>query len=263
MKKESVDIKISDLKKEFNKIQYIDKKDLLDFYIQFYPELTNQNFRRILYSLEKNEVISSSGSGLFYLNLNENSPKKKYLPSPSQSLRILNEKMKYKFPHLDFLIWETKFLNEFMVHQIGVNHIILDVERGTEASVFNQISEEYSGNIFLNPDIFTMESYVQQLSEAIIISNLISQTPLGRKEKKISFAPIEKILVDLLVDDEKFFSFQGNELISIYNEVFNSYLINIKSLIRYAGRRKAIPELKKFIINKTQVEIGNLTSEKK
>jgi hypothetical protein len=150
-----------------------------------------------------------------------------------------------------------------MLLQLGQNHIILDVEKGTENSVFNQLSEAYSGKIFLNPSRLTMERYVQQLPEAILISPLISQTPMGKKTEEIPYAPIEKILVDILVDDKKFFIFRGNELVSIFNGVFNSYLIDEKSLVRYAGRRKAINKLKAFVINETQVEFNIVNLEKK
>jgi len=261
MKKENVDFKINELNKEFKNTQYVEKKELKNFFIREYPHLTDQYFRRILYALEKESLISSTGSGVFYLNKDENSPKKKYLPSPSQSLRILDEKIKATFPYIKYLLWETRILNEFLVLQLGQNHIILDVEKGTENSVFHQLSEAYSGMIFLDPDLLTVERYVQQLPEAILISRLISQTPMGKKVENIPYAPIEKILVDLLVDDKRFFTFRGNELVSIYNGIFNAYLVDEKSLIRYAGRRKTIPKLKQFVTDKTQVEINRLYSE--
>jgi hypothetical protein len=263
MEHENIDARISELSKEFTHAQYIKKKDLKDFYQHDDPNLSDQDFRRILYRLENKAIISSAGSGIYYIHKNENPPKQKYRPHLSESLRLLNEKLKATFPYLDYQIWETKILNEFMVLQVGQNHLILDVEKETTDSVFNRLSEEYSGKIFLDPDRSTMERYVQQLPEAIIISKLISQTPMGNKVEGIPYATIEKILVDLLADDEKFFTFRGNELVSIYNGVFNSYLINSKSLIRYAGRRKAIPKLKDFVINKTQIEIFGLHSEKK
>jgi len=263
MEQENTSLYVSELNKAFTQTQHIKKKDLKDFYRRYYPNLSDQFFRRILYRLENEAIISSIGSGMYYLHINENPPKKKYRPNPSTSLRLLNENMKHAFPYIDYQIWETKILNEFMVLQLGQNHLILDVEKETISSVFNRLSEAYSGKIFLDPDRSTMERYVQQLPEAIIISKLISQTPMGNRVEDIPYAPIEKILVDLLVDDEKFFTFRGNELVSIYNGVFNSYLINQKSLVRYAGRRKAIPKLIKFVINKTPIEIDGLHSEEK
>lgn len=263
MEQENIDVRVSELNKEFTHTQHIEKKDLWDFYKRFYPNLSDQYFRRILYRLEKETIISSIGSGVYYFHKDENPPKQKYRPNPSASLRLLNERMKNAFPYIDYQIWETKILNEFMVLQLGQNHLILDVEKETTSSVFNRLSEAYAGKIFLDPDRSTMERYVQQLPEAIIISKLISQTPMGNKVEEIPYAPIEKILVDLLVDDDKFFTFRGNELVVIYNGVFNTYLINQKSLVRYAGRRKAIPKLKNFVINKTQIEIYGLSSEDK
>lgn len=263
MKKENIDLKLLELNTKFKNTKYIEKKDLKDFYLRLYPDLTGQYFRRILYALEKEALISSTGSGVYYFNKDKDSLKKSYHPSPSQSLRLLNVNIKESFPYIKYLVWETRILNEFMLLQLGQNHIILDVEKGTENSVFNQLSEAYSGKIFLNPSRLTMERYVQQLPEAILISPLISQTPMGKKTEEIPYAPIEKILVDILVDDKKFFIFRGNELVSIFNGVFNSYLIDEKSLVRYAGRRKAINKLKAFVINETQVEFNIVNLEKK
>jgi hypothetical protein len=90
---------------------------------------------------------------------------------------------------------------------------------------------------------------------SIIISKLISQTPRGRKIDRVPYAKIEKILVDLLVDDEKYFVYQGQELVSIYENVFDCYLIDVRSLFRYAGRRKADQKLRNFILEKTRVEL--------
>ncbi len=262
MKKENMNLKIPELNDKFQNTDYIDKKDLRNFYFQYNPYLTDQDFRRVLYALEKQEVISSTGSGVFYFTGNGNPPKKKYIPSPSQSLQDLNKTINEIFPYIKYLVWETRILNEFMLLQSGQNLIILDVEKGTENSVFNQLSELNSGKIFLNPDNLTMERYVQPLPEAILISALISQTPMGRKNQEIPYAPIEKILVDVLVDEKKFFTFRGNELVSIYNGFFNSYLIDEKSLFRYARRRKATDKIKKFVADKTQVEFHTQPGEK-
>ena len=262
MKKENTNLKISELNKAFQNTDYVDKKDLRNFYFQYNPSLTDQDFRRVLYALEKEEVISSTGSGVFYFTGNENPPKKKYIPSPSQSLQDLNRTFKETFPYLKYLVWETRIFNEFMILQSGQNYIILDVEKGTEDSVFNRLSEPYSGKVFLNPTRQTIERYIQPLPEAILISALISQTPMGKNVQEIPYAPIEKILVDVLVDDKKFFAFRGNELVSIYNGLFNSYLIDEKSLFRYARRRKATDKLKKFVADKTQVKFYSQPGKK-
>ena len=58
---------------------------------------------------------------------------------------------------------------------------------------------------------------------------------MGKKISGVPYAKIGKILVDILVDDEKFYVFQGQELVSIFENVFANYWIDEKSLFRYAG----------------------------
>ena len=50
---------INDLKEKFSDREYVRKSDLRQFYLSRNPNLTEQAFRRILYSLEKQEIITS------------------------------------------------------------------------------------------------------------------------------------------------------------------------------------------------------------
>lgn len=261
MKKEKIDLRINDFEKEFLNIQNIPKKDIKEFYFQWYPNLTDQTFRRVIYSLEKNNVITSSGSGMYYIFFNKYSSKKKFVPSFSKYIEELNLKTKTAFPYVNYLIWETRILGEFMIHQPGQNQIILETEKGTEESIFNSLSEEYKGIVFLDPDRLTIERYVLDQPETILISKMVTQTPMGRKVNGVPYAKIEKILLDLLVNDNRYYIFQGKELVAIYENVFSRYLIDEKSLLRYAGRRKAIPKLKQFILEKTNIEIAGFKLE--
>jgi len=255
MKKEDFDLRLPDLDIEFSALQYMPKRDIKEFYARFYPNLSEQDFRRILYSLKNTGLISSTGSGIYYYKGYRNPSKKRYVPNLSAYVEAIDHTVREAFPYLSYLIWETSILNEFMLHQPGQSQVILEVEKGTEESVFNQLSDKYPGIVFLDPDRLTMERYVMQKPGSIIISKFISQTPRGRKIDKVPYAKIEKILVDLLVDDEKYFVYQGRELVSIFENVFDRYMIDVRSLFRYAGRRKADQKLRNFILEKTRVEL--------
>ncbi len=61
--------------------------------------------------------------------------------------------------------------------------------------------------------------------------------------------------MDILVDENKYFIYQGQELVSIFENVFGHYLIDENSLLRYAGRRNAVPKLKQFIRAQTQIDL--------
>lgn len=64
-----------------------------------------------------------------------------------------------------------------------------------------------------------------------------------------------KILVDILVDENKYYVYQGRELSSIFENAFDTFTINQDSMLRYAGRRTAQDKLKWFILNKTNLKL--------
>lgn len=264
MKKDIVELNIPEFINKFSGQKYASKADLRNFYHLQYPDLTEQAFRRILYALEKQNHIIATGRGIYIFQeplSTKHSPKKKFVPTLSPTVKTVNDEIKTTFPYLDYLIWETKILYEFMVHQPGQNQIILETEKGTGDSVFNHLSEIYPGQTFLDPNRITIERYAIQQPEALLISKLVTQTPMGKRVNGVPYAKIEKILVDILVDNEKYFIFQGQELVTIFENAFAHYLIDEKSLLRYAGRRNAIPKLKQFVLNQTQIEFRQFNED--
>jgi hypothetical protein len=257
MKKNSTELNIPEFIDKFSGQKIVSKADLRQYYHLLNPDLSDQAFRRILYGLEKHNYIASSGSGIYILQdpFSSQKPRKnKFVPAVTSIIKKINDEIMEAFPYLDYLLWETKILQEFMGQQPGQNLIILETEKGTEESVFNHISAIYPGQTYLDPDRITIERYVFQQPEPILVSRLVTQTPKGKRVNGVPYAKIEKILVDILVDEKKYFLFQGQELVSIFENAFDRYVIDEKSLLRYAGRRNAISKLEQFIRNQTQID---------
>ncbi|NMB87907.1 MAG: hypothetical protein GYA17_06080 [Chloroflexi bacterium] len=258
MKRERLALNLTELVTKFSGQKYVFKSDLRIFYHSLYTDFSEPTFRRILYALEKQNVIIHAGRGTYVLQDPHSSqtPRKQlFIPTLSAEIIQINREIKETFPYTDYLLWETNILHEFMLHQPGQNYIILECEKETENSIFNHLNTIYPGNVFLYPGRTTIERYALQQKSSIFVSNMFSQTPKGKKVREIPYAKPEKILVDLLVDDEKFFLFHGKELAIIFENIFDSYLIDEKSLIRYAGRRNAISKLKQFVQNQTQIKL--------
>ncbi len=108
---------------------------------------------------------------------------------------------------------------------------------------------------FLDPDRTTIDRYVGIQDESIIVSKVISQSPKRQKGSLQSYAKLEKILVDILVDENKYYVYQGQELSTIFENAFDTFIINQDSMLRYAGRRTAQDKLKRFILNKTNLKL--------
>lgn len=250
------DLHVSELKKSFSGQKFFRKKELRNFYRAQEKDLSEKAFRRILYHLEKQGLIQVVDAGVYILGDGQaqSSIRKKFPPNISAELEKLSDSINKTFPYTSFLIWETRILHEFMLHQPGQSQIILETEKETTESIFNYLYDHNPGKVFLDPNRETFERYILNSPDSIIVSAMITETPLQRLDKKL-YPKLEKILVDIFVDDEKFFVFQGQELINIYEAAFNTYRINEKTLFRYAKRRKADQKIRIFINQKTNIRL--------
>jgi hypothetical protein len=256
MKSDVSQLHLNELTKAFLASGRVQKSALRSFYTCFEPTLTEQTFRRILYALEKRLALTPIGAGIYAIHENAAPPSRKnYVPTWSQSHQTLKQMLQETFPYLEILSWETGVLGEWMTHQPVNNQIILETERGACESVFNHLQQKYPGQVFLEPDRVMTERYVLPLPESILVTHLITQSPKKKLGQLIS-PRLEKILVDVFADSDKFFAFQGEELVHIFENGFAAYWISEKTLFRYAGRRKVTAKLMEFLESRTEIKLS-------
>ncbi len=256
MKTKDSALAVPDLRKKFSTRETVLKDELRKFYHLLHPGLTEQAFRRILYSLEKERCITPIGAGLYALTYTTHaSAKKKFNPKLSLTAQKLSLDVIENFPYTQYLIWETGVIHEFMTHQPGQNQIILEIEKEAAESVFNKLKEQSSRKIFLEPDRLTFERYIINSPESILLLQLVTQSPKIKTNGIVSVR-LEKILVDIFSDKDRFYIFQGQEMVNIFENAFSAYWINTKTLFRYASRRKVDERLKSFINTRTQIKIS-------
>lgn len=254
MKSDVSQLHLNELTKAFLASGRVQKSALRSFYARLEPALTEQAFRRILYALEKRQALTPIGAGIYAIHENSvPSSRKNYVPTWSQSHQMLKQMLRETFPYLEILSWETGILREWMTHQPVNNQIILETEREACESVFNHLQQKYPGQVFLEPDRAMMERYVLPLPESILVTHLITQSP-KKKLGQLIFPRLEKILVDVFADSDKFFTFQGEELVHIFENSFAAYWISEKTLFRYAGRRKVTAKLMEFFESRTDIK---------
>ena len=81
----------------------------------------------------------------------------------------------------------------------------------------------------------------------IVIKPLRVKSPLENIDNK-KVISIEKIMVDLYID-KLYLYYQGKELQTIYENIFEKYDINMKRLLNYANLRMNIEIYKKYLNN--------------
>jgi hypothetical protein len=247
----------------FSGSRLVHKSDLRNYYQEHSRGASEQAFRRFLYQLEKKQFITPVGAGGYTIHdpaTQKIGKKGRFSPAWSQELVELNKTVRAAFPYIQYMGWETRALHEFMVHQPGQNLFILEAEKDATESVFHRLSQQRPGKVFLEPDRTTMERYVLNQPEATLVNRLITQSP-RKIAHGLPYPKLEKILVDLYADEERFYFLQGEELVHIFENAFSSYWISEITLFRYAGRRKVSEKIRQFISTKTRVELA-LTQEK-
>jgi len=253
---DDIKLRIPELKRALSGRKFFRKADLVDFYRSQSARSSEKAFRRILYGLEKRGLIRSVDAGVYTLGDEQPTPRpqKTFIPIFSPELSALSESVQAAFPYTKYLLWETRTLHEFMLHQPGQNQIILETEMEAVESVFNFLGSQGESKVFIQPDRITLERYILPHKESIIVSKLITQSP-RQKVNEIPCPKPEKILVDVFTDADLFYIFQGQELVNIFETAFHTYKISEKTLFRYAGRRKVGQKIRAFISQQTNIQL--------
>lgn len=168
-----------------------------------------------------------------------------YLPEISSKIKSINKKLKKKFPYLEFCIWNTSSINEFMIHQPGRFFILIEVEKDATESVFYFLKEE-KHSVFVEPTSDIIEKYLFDERETLIVKSLVTEAPLQNIDG-IKTVTLEKMLVDIFCDDVIFVAHQGYEMRTIFQEAMIKYAVNENRMLRYADRRRKKDSLQEYL----------------
>lgn len=236
-------LKPIDLQRIFSGAEKISRKSLKQFYQQFDPQLKETTFRWMLYELKTKGLIRAVERGVFALSDSPSLPV--YTPAFAKTTKTLYKKMTEKHPFASLCLWETRWLNEFMLHQPCKTLTVVEVESEAAEAVFHTLKESVR-NVFLFPSRQDFEYYIYSAPGSIVIKKLVSQAPLQTIDG-IRTPKLEKLLVDLVADSEFFYPYQGNERTTLFRNAFSQYRLSLKTLYRYAQRRKCRQELEDYL----------------
>lgn len=238
-------LKMAELTKEFEDKPFTSKQ-LYQFYLEEEPDLKETTFRWRVYYLKKERVIQSLKRGLYTVT-----KKGDFSPPIDKKMKNLYKKIKVQFPYSKVNMWDTSWLNNYMIHQPITSNIIIEVDKDAVSSVFAFLQESMK-NVFVNPDKYEMETYMIPGQRNIIVKNLVVESPVEIREG-ISIPRIEKIMVDLFVEDQLYMTYQGGELKNIYEAFFETFSINQSKLNRYVTKRKVKGRFLEFLKEETGI----------
>jgi DNA-binding Lrp family transcriptional regulator len=240
-------IQISRFKTYFHDQNEMELKDIYNFYNEVEIGISKELVRKRVEKLIQKGVLKKTAQASYELGV-----QLIYQPTiEPQTLRIFKQ-LKTQFPLLHFCLWNTKQLNEFMLHQPGRFYTIIEIEKEAIDFVFNFLKGKYE-QVYDSRDKQVLEKYASFAYNSILIKPLISESP-QITVKAMPTAKLEKMLVDIYCDKDIFNAHQDSELEFIYRTAFEKYSINRSTMTRYAKRRGK-KDLLNYINNLSKLNI--------
>lgn len=217
----------------------IEKEDIEKIAKNIYNIQSEKTLRNIIGILKSNNIIKEIEKGRYIVIT-----KLVYEYKGEEREKIIYKLIKKEYPNINFIVWDTNILNEFTLHYVVNNYIIIETEKIAIDLVVNLLKTKYLRKYtIITQDILKYNKSIYSNTEKlIVVKPLHTKSPL--KDKKC--ITIEKIMVDLYVD-ELYIQYQGKELETIYENIFEKYDIDLKRLMKYAEHRTNLEEYKKFI----------------
>jgi hypothetical protein len=158
-----------------------------------------------------------------------------FTPRINVQSKNLIDIMHDKFSYLDFIISDTSFLSEFMNLQPFSSVLVVETLENAIAPVISAL-KNVNMTAYEKKDYQLIERYLKG-NQIILIRPQILSSPTPIKITSIKFAGLEKILVDLVKDENIFGQYQGTELENIYQNTTEKYAVNYSRLLKYAKAR--------------------------
>ena len=222
----------------------VNKIILSEIYRKQYNNSNSRTINNTITYLKNNNIITEIKKDLFLV-----STKNKYLYKMSIQEQEIYDLLQKKYPKINTIVWNTKCINDFMLHFSTNNYIIIETEKCALECIANLIKEKYTDNYtVITEKIFNNNRNFFKNEKVIIIKALNTKSPIININNKKNIS-IEKIMVDIFCD-EIYIQFQGKKLETIYENIFEEYDINFKKLLKYSKYRtsnnKYIEFLKKI-----------------
>lgn len=196
--------------------------------------------RQLIYKLTKSGILQSPKRGIYTTKI-----KPVFKALDDNFLTKIRRLFTSEYPEINYCIWSSKWLNDFMIHQPFSYFYIFETEGDMLETAFNLLSDNKK-NAFLTPDVNIIENYISKAENPIVINKLPVRSPTYTYRNTVYPMP-EKILVDIFTEKTLFNFYQGNELVNIFSNFAENYFVNYSALYAYAALRKRKEKLKIFL----------------
>ena len=232
----------NNLRKVFSGRQEFTTREVTLAIQDHFPDLSKSTIAWRLNRLKKDKLLHQAGRGLYTFD---------YKPEFANELSLKSKRLYNRVRGIysgEIIMWDTTLLNEIVGEEINKYWVFLALSKDDLDSLFDRMLS-FSKKVFVQPDKETTARYLIPQDEAIILTTLVSETPVERSGE-YARPSIEGILVNAWFDYELYLEPIGLNINNLYHQAFKKYNVNKSKLLRYAARRdrrKEINELLKTI----------------
>ncbi len=200
-----------------------------------------------LYNLLKKQSIFKVGHDSYAKTPCQEKPV--YKPDYSDLALAITKALSKEYPDMEFVLFESALLNEFLNHLIAQNTVYVHVEKDLSSYIFHVLRNLFPKNVVLyKPNKDDFDVYWKR--DCIIVSDLKCQSPLSKVNPHEII--LEKLLVDLLAEKSVAATFSPAEIPSVFENAFESYTIDMRKIHRYAERRGKARLVGKYLGGETE-----------
>ncbi len=184
-------------------------------------------------------VLFDAGKG-WYSNLPDR------LELNSESVQKIAQLLSEQFPLLEVSCWSTEQINPFMHHLLSRFVTFVYTDADALETVGDALSDA-GHNVLVNPGKSDIEKFYGKTEQPVILRAAGSKEPAAVS----GIAPPEKLLVDLLLENNKFFIMEPAEAENVLHAAIRSGRVNFAALLSYAKRKRVLLDPKN--INQVQI----------
>ena len=202
--------------------------------IEAETELADDTLREYMSEAMTSSIVADAGRGWYSHHT------KPVSLDPKPVAKIIRD-VKKAFPLLDFCCWSSVQFNPFAQHLIAHPTIFLYAESDTLETVAETLKES-RWYAWANPGKVNAQRYVQPGEKTVVLRPSISKQP----DSINKVAPIEKALVDLLIESQKLQLLDSSEVQRIIDNILCAGLLRASVLLGYAELKREKIESKEM-----------------
>ena len=216
-------------------------KELTDELKKLKNDLSESTYHWAISRMVRDGLLTKQGYDTYSLSLKQS--KEEYEPAYSDKAERLIRLVSEEYPYVQFTVFETVLMNEFLNHLIAQNTIFLQVEKESSVYVFRFLQEQGFQNVMYKPGKNDFNLYWSK--DSIIVMDMITEAPV--RADKPHAVMIEKMLVDMSADKLIAATFSKAEMPSVYEQAQSRYHLDKVRMLRYARRRNRQDEILNYL----------------